>query len=85
MECPRPLLGRKGGMGQPSASGCLPGTCTMHCHLPPPKCTPGNLADTPVSSPAWVYVLRAWSALIGVTSEEEFSSEHTATCPVSCL
>ena len=84
MECPRPLLGRKVGMGQPSASGYLPGTCTMHCHFPTSQVHALQPCGHPVSSPAWVYILRAWSALIGVTGGEEFS-EHAATCPVNCL
>ena len=63
----------------------LSGWCNASgCPCPCPQCTPCNLVGTPVSSPAWVCILCAWSALIGGHRGEEISLEHTATCPVSC-
>lgn len=51
------------------------------CHLPAPSVHACNLVGTLASGPAWVCILCAWRALIGVTGREEFSSAHTATCP----
>lgn len=57
----------------PSGPGLM--QCWKAVTSPPPRCTPCNLVGTPASSPAWVCVLCAWCALIGVTSGEEFSLE----------
>ena len=67
--------------GQLRASGSGLMQCLDAVTSLPPPYTPCDLAGTPVSSPAWVCILCAWLALIGVTSGEEFSVEHTANVP----
>lgn len=78
-------LGRDVSTGQFSASWFLwhwADAMLGGCHPPSPRqCTPCNLAGTPGCSPAWVCILCAWFALIGVTGGEEFSWEHIVHVP----